>query len=294
MATRKASSTAKKTKKSPSASKSTTATVTTVKAVDSKPAEVTAVAKPAAKKLSKLTFSNSVSLTALMAEFIGTFILTTVFILMKGEPLYLGFAVIAIVLMIGTLSGAHINPLNTVGAWVTRKMTSLQAVGYLLAQILGAVAALGLLTAFIGGAPQPEANSQAAMMGSAPQTQTLFTLADLTGGKEWFVFFAELTGATILAFAVAAALREKRDRVAAAMTVGFGLFTAGLIAGVTASYVGAHAVINPAIALTVGAIDWGKINFMAISIYMIAPLIGGVIGFALSDALRVGRDKDEV
>lgn len=293
MATRKASSTAKKTKKSPSVSKSTTATVTTVKAVDSKPAEVTAVAKPA-KKLSKLTFSNSVSLTALLAEFIGTFILTAVFILMKGEPLYLGFSVIAIVLIIGTLSGAHINPLNTIGAWVTRKMTSLQAGGYVIAQILGAVAALGLLTAFIGGAPQPEAGGQAAMMGSAPQAQTLFTIAELTSGKEWFVFFAELTGATVLAFAVATALREKRDRVAAAMTVGFGLFTAGLIAGVTASYVGAHAVINPAIALTVGAIDWGKINFMAISIYMIAPLIGGVIGFALSDALRVGRDKDEV
>lgn len=294
MATRKASSTAKKTKKSPSMSKSTTATVTTVKAVDSKPAEVTAVAKPA-KKLSKLTFSNSVSLTALLAEFIGTFILTAVFILMKGEPLYLGFSVIAIVLIIGTLSGAHINPLNTIGAWVTRKMTSLQAVGYVIAQILGAVAALGLLTAFIGGAPQPEASGQAAMMGGAPQqAQTLFTIAELTSGKEWFVFFAELTGATVLAFAVATALREKRDRVAAAMTVGFGLFTAGLIAGVTASYVGAHAVINPAIALSVGAIDWGKINFMAISIYMIAPLIGGVIGFALSDALRVGRDKDEV
>lgn len=292
MATRKASSTAKKAKKPSSASKSTTATVTAVKAVDSKPAEVTAVAKPATKRLSKLTFGNSVSLTALLAEFIGTFILAAVFILMKGEPLYLGFSVIAIVLLIGTLSGAHINPLNTVGAWVTRKMTSLQAVGYLVAQVLGAVAALGLLTAFIGGAPQQEATGQAGMM--APQAQSLFTIAEVAGGKEWFVFFAELTGATVLGFAIATALREKRDRVAAAMTAGFGLFTAGLIAGVTASYVGAHAVINPAIALTVGAIDWGKINFMAISIYIIAPLIGGVIGFALSDALRVGRDKDEV
>lgn len=293
MATRKASSTAKKTKKSPTASKSTTtATVTTVKAVDAKPAEAT-TASSTKGGLKNLTFSNSVALTALIAEFIGTFMLTAVFILMKGEPLYLGFTLIAIVLIIGTLSGAHINPLNTVGAWVTRKMTSLQAVGYLVAQILGATAALGLLTAFISGAPQPEANEQAAMLGQQAAQQTLFTIADITSGKEWFVFFAELTGATVLAYAIATALREKRDRAAAALTAGFGLFVAALIAGVTASYVGANAVINPAIALTVGAIDWGKINFMTVSIYMIAPLIGGVIGFALSDALRVGRAKDE-
>lgn len=288
MATRKAGSTAKKTKKSPSASKSTT-TVTTVKAVDTKPT-VAATATSTTTRTSKMSLS-SVPIAALLAEFVGTLILTTVYIVTKGEPLYLGFGLIAIVLFVGTLSGAHVNPIHTVGAWVTRRMSSLQALGYLAAQILGAIAALGLLTAFIGGAPQ-QVNEQAAAMGQqAPQ---LFNVADLTKGKEWFVFFAELTGAVVFSYAVATALREKNDRVAAAMTAGFGLFVAALIAGVAASYVSAHAVINPAIALTVGAVDWGKINFMAISAYLIAPLIGGVLGFALSDALRTGRAKDEV
>lgn len=290
MATRKASSTAKKTikKSAPAAASKTTTKVTTVKAVDVKPAVAAT-----SESRRKLDFSRSVAITALMAEFIGTFILTAVFIITKGEPLYLGFALIGIVLTVGTLSGAHLNPLLTVGAWVTRKMGSLRALGYLAAQILGAIAALGLLTAFISGAPQEAANSQAAMMGqqaaAAPQ---LFNIADLTPGKEWFVFFAELTGAIVFSFAVANAMRERRDRVAAALNVGFGLFVAALIAGVAASYVSANGVVNPAIAAVVGAVEW-KVNFMALSSYLIAPLIGGILGFALSDALRTGRANDE-
>lgn len=293
MATRKASSTAKKTKKPSSASKPTTTTkVTTVKAVDSKPVAAPAVSVAAESRTNKGTFAfnRSVALSALLAEFIGTFLLTAVYIITKGEPLYLGFALIAIILTVGVLSGAHLNPLLTVGAWVTRKMSSMRALGYLVAQVLGATAALGLLTAFIGGAPN-EASQQAAMMGQqAPQ---LFNVAEVKAGKEWFVFFAELTGAVIFSLAVASAMREKRDRMASAFNVGLGLFVAALIAGVAASYVSANAVINPAIALSVGAVDWTKINFMAIAIYMVAPLIGGVLGFALADALRTGRSNDE-
>lgn len=289
MATRKASSTAKKTtkKSAPAAASKTITNVTTVKAVDAKPA----VAATSGSRRN-LDFSRSVAITALMAEFIGTFILTAVFIITKGEPLYLGFALIGIVLTVGTLSGAHLNPLLTVGAWVTRKMGSLRALGYLAAQILGSIAALGLLTAFISGAPQEAANSQAAMMGQQAATPQLFNIADLAAGKEWFVFFAELTGAIVFSFAVANAMRERRDRVAAALNVGFGLFIAALIAGVAASYVSANAVVNPAIAAVVGAVEW-KVNFMALSSYLIAPLIGGILGFALSDALRTGRANDE-
>lgn len=294
MATRKASSTARKAKKSPSTSKSTTTTkVTTVKAVDTKPATAAATTGRSGS-LKNFNFSRSVAATALLAEFIGTFVLTAIYIITKGEPLYLGFTLIAIVLFVGTLSGAHVNPIHTVGAWVTRKMTTLRALGYIVAQVLGAVAALGLLTAFIGGAPQPEQNAQAAMLGQQAAAPELHKVEALTAGKEWFVFFAELTGAVLFSYAVATALREKRDRVAAAMTAGFGLFVAALVAGVAASYVSANAIINPAIALVVNAVDWNAINFMAVAAYLIAPLIGGVLGFALSDALRVGRAKDEV
>jgi aquaporin Z len=291
MATKKAGSTAKKTTKKSSAAKPSTTKVTTVKAVET-PRTTAAATATGAGTATSTRYDRTAVLTALVAEFIGTFLLTAAYVITKGEPLYLGFTLIVIVLLVGTLSGSHVNPIHTVGAWVTRKMTSLRALGYLVAQVLGAIAALGLLTAFIGGAPHSDANSQAAMLGQAAQTPELFKVAELAGGKEWYVFFSELVGALIFSLAVATALREKRDRVASAFTAGFGLFVAALFAGVAASYVSANAIINPAIAIA--AVDWSKINFMTVAVYVIAPLIGGVLGFALSDGIRAGRAKDEV
>jgi glycerol uptake facilitator-like aquaporin len=84
---------------------------------------------------------------------------------------------------------------------------------------------------------------------------------------------------------VAGALREKSDRVAKAIQVGFGLFVAALIAGVAASYVSANVALNPAIAISATAIDFTKINWFAVVAYVVAPLIGGVLGYALRDVL---------
>ncbi len=285
MATKKSGSAAKKTTKKLSADKPTT-NVTTVKAVET---------NSSSSVLSSVRKNRTVLLTTFVAEFIGTFLLTAAYIITKGEPLYLGFTLVVIVLLVGTISGAHVNPIHTVGAWVTRKISHMSAIVYLVAQILGAVAALGLLTAFISGAPQQSAaDAQAAMMNGSAAAPALFKVAALSSGKEWYVFFSELVGAVIFSFAVATALREKRDRVASAFTAGFGLFAAALTAGVAASYVSAYAVINPAIALSVNAVDWSKISWMAVAAYLVAPLIGGVLGFVVSDALRMARAKDEV
>ena len=124
MATKKAGSTAKKkttsqVKSTPAAKPQTTTKVTTVKAAS---AETTTVAKA---RFGNRTFVAS----ALIGEFIGTFLLTVVFMGTKGDPLYLGLALTGIVLMVGTLSGAHLNPAVTVGAWVTRKITTLRGLG---------------------------------------------------------------------------------------------------------------------------------------------------------------------
>lgn len=286
MATKKVGSTAKKTpKKSPASKPSTVTTkVSTISAVDTKPALVSA-------STSRRQGSRAPVIAALIGEFIGTFVLTAAYIITKGEPLYLGFTLIAVVLLVATLSGAHVNPLLTVGAWVTRKITSLRALGYIVAQVFGAIAAVGILTAFVGGAPQQDAGSQAAMLGQ--QSPELFKVEAMTAGKEAYVFFAELLGATIFAFAVATAIRESRDRVARAFGIGFGLFAAALIAGVAASYVSTHVVLNPAIAFTVGAIDITKFNILALAAYAGAPLLGGMLGFLMSDVLYGARSKDE-
>ena len=277
MATKNAAASAKKkaTVKKPL----TSTKVTTVKAVESPSTRSVATTK-------KSRFNLPLG-AAMIAEFIGTFLLASVALLTQGNPLYVGFALVGIVLAIGALSGSHVNPLVTVGAWATRRITGMRALAYLVAQVLGGLAALGIMSAFIGGAPKVAAD--AAMYGQ--QASTLFEVAKLVDGKEWYLFFAELLGASVLGFAVANALREKKERIAAAFTVGFGLFSALVIASVAAGYVGGNAVVNPAIALTLTAIDWSDFKLWSVAIYVVAPLIGGVAGFFLYDVLKTSTEE---
>lgn len=286
MATKKAAS-AKKTVK-PSAAKQTKTKVTTVKAVAAEPTPKAPVATRARSKA--LTRGNAGSLNAYIAEFIGTFILAAVAVLSQGQPLFVGFALIAIVLTIGAISGSHVNPLITVGAWATRKIGGLRALGYVFAQVLGALAAYTVVKAFVNAAP--EVDAQAQMYGQA--AATMFEANPVPDGKEFFVFFAELLGAAIFGFTVSSAMRERRDRAAQAFNVGLGLFVAITIAGVAVSYVGGSAIVNPALAFTLQGVSFtDAFNLWAVLSYLVAPLIGGVIGFFLYDVLRSNVADDE-
>jgi aquaporin Z len=92
-----------------------------------------------------------------IAEFIGTFILvlfacgTAVIaggqVGVLGIALAFGLALIAAAYGIGAISGCHINPAVSVGAWVAGRMSAGDLVQYVIAQCLGAiVAAFALLT----------------------------------------------------------------------------------------------------------------------------------------------------
>lgn len=277
MANKKAASTKKSAVKAPAAPKQTTTKVTTVKAVDARPAEKAARSRrlPFIGRLNRMPL-----VVSAIAEFIGTFMLASVIVTQQGQPIALFFALIGIVLIIGGLSGAHVNPAMTIGAWVTRRMNATRAVTYLVAQVLGAMLAFVVLSAFVGQAP--EVSDQAAMFGqTAPE---LFKAAALPEGKEWTVLFAELIGATILAFAYASAMREGREKIVAAFTVASGIFLALIIAGTAATYVQANVILNPAAAIALEA--FRDLTVWSFAIYVVVTSLGGVLGFALYDLLK--------
>ena len=271
MATKKAAS-AKKSKPT-AAKKQTTTKVTTVKAAAT-------TTKSSAKTVA--SSKGQLMTTALVAEFIGTFVLAAVALSIQGNAFFMGFALVAIVLMIGALSGAHVNPITTVGAWVTRKISGKRALGYVVAQALGAMLALVVMTSYANLA---QVDEQAMMMGGQ---QALFTVTPVTGETEsvWYIFFAEMIGAVLFAFAVSAALRMKKDRAAQAMTVGLGFFVALAIAGGAAVFAQAHAIVNPALALSLQAVEFPVHDIFSIVVYIVAPILGGALGFFLYDLLR--------
>lgn len=245
------------------------------KAEASTPVEKTAATSTAKPKNSQAVLRAPVG--AFVAEMIGTFMLTAVVIAVSGQQLFVMFALIAIVLAIGHLSGAHVNPAITFGAWITRQVSGIRAIGYVIAQFVGAMLAVVSLSALLGGVPE-----QMGMTGQ-PQAAELFTASPLAEGKEWYAFFAELLGATLFGFAVAAAFKHK-EQMAAAFSVGGGLFI-GLLVG------GATVVLNPAIALAIEALNFD--NIMPTVVFAVATLIGGALGFLLYKLIRTETDKEQ-
>jgi aquaporin Z len=285
MATKKAAS-AKKSRTTPK--KQATTKVTTVKADTATTAKSTTAAKTATvtTKGRAILQGRSPLLGAFIGEFVGTFILATVALIVSGNALLVGFALVALVLVIGAVSGSHVNPLITVGAWVTRKISGKRALGYVGAQILGAMLALVVMTAFSSAAPTADDAQQNMMM--MQQTPQLFQMEPITSETKgtWYVFFAEILGAAILGFVVASAMRERRERTAQAFTFGLGYFAALTVAGGAASFATLQVIINPALALSMQAIAWPIQDVWSILVYVIAPIVGGVAGFFLYDLVR--------
>jgi aquaporin Z len=95
----------------------------------------------------------------LVAEFLGTFALiffgagaicTERFLQSTGTGLLAtalasGFSIAILSLAFGHVSGGHFNPAVTIGFWITKRMNTVEVLGYWIAQILGGVAAAFVL-----------------------------------------------------------------------------------------------------------------------------------------------------
>jgi len=275
MATKKATSSSKSSVKKTSTKAKPSANTTTVKAVSS--------------TSSTNYFMSGRNVTpivgSLIAEFIGTFLLAAAYIDLQGSPLYVAFVAVGIVLLIGGLSGSHFNPAVTIGAWVTRRISWRRTIGYIVAQILGAGAAYAVLSGFL------KATSASTTSTTAP---VLYHAAAVISGKEWYLFFAELLGTLIVAFAIATAINNGKGRLYKAFTIGFGALIGLAIAVsatsplLTAASTG-FTILNPAIAFSLSAIDW---KVWPIAIYILAPIVGGILGFLLQGVLKSAETQE--
>ena len=78
-----------------------------------------------------------------IAEFIGTLGLVFV-ILATGQPIAIGLALALIILVIGGISGGHVNPAVSFAMYLTGKLSQEDLMPYIIAQVSGAIVALQL------------------------------------------------------------------------------------------------------------------------------------------------------
>jgi aquaporin Z len=214
-----------------------------------------------------------------VAELVGTFVLVFAScgsavlagdkIGFLGVSLAFGLSLLAMVYAIGPISGCHINPAVTVGILITRKMDAKYAPGYIVAQILGAILASGLLLLIVQGTPSGYDPSVAgfAANGYGDHSPGHYTLLS--------AFLVEVILTFFLVFTVLGATDIKAPVGFAGIAIGFVLTLIHLVGiPVTNTSVNPARSIGPAI--FVGGWAIGQLW-----LFIIAPLIGAVIAAAV-------------
>jgi glycerol uptake facilitator-like aquaporin len=86
--------------------------------------------------------------TALLAEFLGTFLLVMAVLATSGNALVDGGALAIIIFLIGKTSGGHVNPAISTAMYMKGSLTFNEFMGYVAAQVIGGVASLSAYKVF--------------------------------------------------------------------------------------------------------------------------------------------------
>ena len=201
------------------------------------------------------------SMTIVAANAMGAPVLATV-------PFGFGLGLMAGIYALGHVSGAHFNPAVTIAMVLDKRTTGMDAVGYIVAQLIGAVAASALLLGLSG-------NAAVVSTTSAPGDALT---GSLNGAMGALVVEATLTAIFLLVILTV----TKKAAHMAGIAIGLTL-TAAHFAGIPFS----GASLNPARSLG-PAIVTG--TFTDIWVWIVGPIVGGIIGWAIYRALNASEE----
>lgn len=332
MATRKATASRKTATKKPAAKRTTASRKTEEPViVEQEVVEIAAPAETVAAgvdiddaPIDRTTISEKFAALkpgALIAEFVGTFVWAGLVINLAQNHSYgvLGISIglAALVMILGGISGGHLNPAITIASYIHRKTDGVKTIAYIIVQILGALLAYVVLHAIFTstydasivtvltnqgyGAQVTQAGGLAAFAEAQGTTidgiakalnVSQFTDVSIAGGQGWSAFFSELIGAIIFGLGVGFAFfQKKKSQIETGLGVGLGLL-GGLVVG------GSAVILNPAVAIALGAFSKGAIFgasagtfWLSIAVYAFATVLGMTVGvtiyrFILRDAVR--------
>ena len=205
-----------------------------------------------------------------VAELIGTFIFMIIGYLsvvafanasaptpnLLVVPFSFGLGLLAAIFAFGHVSGGHFNPAVTVAMVLDRRTTPIDAVGYIVAQVLGAIGAALLVSVMF---------DQAAVAAGITKPNAAAGVTDIDA----LIIETVMTAAFLLVILTA----SKKSPALAALAIPLTLVS---IHFAIATLTGAS--VNPARSLG-SAIIGGDLT--GIWIYIVGPVLGGIIGWAI-------------
>ena len=224
------------------------------------------------------------------AEFLGTFwlvlggcgsaVLAAAFpgvgIGLHGVSLAFGLTVLTMAFAIGHISGCHLNPAVSIGLWAGGRFPANQLLPYIVAQVLGGIAAGAVLYVIASGAPGFDVAKGFASNGYGEHSPGGYSLvaALVTEVVMTMFFLLVILGAT-----------DKRAPAGfAPIAIGLALTLIHLI-----SIPVTNTSVNPARSTAV-AIFQGGWALQQLWLFWVMPIVGGILGGVLYRTLLEKRD----
>jgi aquaporin Z len=193
-----------------------------------------------------------------------------------GIAIAFGFAVVAMAYAIGGISGCHINPAVTIGVLVAGKINVKDAIGYIIAQCLGAILGAAILYLIAVGRPgfiMPEWGLGANGWGEGY----------LGGYNILSAFVIEAVMTFLFIFVILATTSKFGNGAMAGLAIGVTLM---LIHLVTIPVTGTS--VNPARSLGPALFSGGK-ALSQLWLFFMAPITGSIIAALV---WKLGFDKE--
>lgn len=192
-----------------------------------------------------------------------------------GVSLAFGLTVVTMAYAIGHVSGCHLNPAVTIGLWAAGRFPAKRILPYVVSQVVGAVAAAGILYVIASGAPGFDVAGGFASNGYGEHSPGGYGLlaAAMTEIVMTAVFLLVILGAT----------SRKAPQGFAPLAIGLCLTLIHLV-----SIPVTNTSVNPArstgVALFVGG--WA---ISQLWLFWIAPVVGAVLGAGVHRYLEDGQ-----
>ncbi len=196
-----------------------------------------------------------------------------------GVALAFGLTVLTMVYTVGHISGGHFNPAVSVGLVAGKRFAASDLPAYVIAQVLGAIAAAGVLYVIASGAAGFDVHAGFASNGYGAHSPGGYSL--LAG------IVAEVVLTAFFIFVIMGSTDERAPKGFAPLAIGLCLTLIHLVCiPIT------NTSVNPARS-TGPAIFAGGWALQQLWMFWVAPLVGGALGGAIYRALFESTGKVE-
>ena len=229
----------------------------------------------------KKYFAELIGTLALVLIGCGSAVIAGKFIGFAGIAFAFGLTVLAMVYAIGNISGCHINPAVTISMWVAGKTKVKDAIFYIIAQCVGGIIGAGILWAIASG----NADFSLAKSGLG---QNGYGVHSPAGYSLVACFIAEVVLTALFLFVIFGSTHKDAPKGFAGVSIGFTLVLIHLVGiPITGTSVNPARSLGPAVFV-------GGDALAQLGVFIVAPIIGGIIAAIIWRYVFEGRDAKSV